>query len=234
MRKVLYTFVLLTIFSTALFAQLQLKLPSEITGERSASLFDNDLESSLKLEVAADATAPANLVKGAWLVGLAADLTLPLGDFSNGWSTGFSAHAMIGYMVAKSILLNLSVGYISFSEKESIQGVDNSYSWIPIMLSANYLFNPGKKLTPFIGLAMGLYLISYSFNYSDTFGGQTITVKGDDSSTEFGIAPRVGVLYTVSAAVLLTLMVDYNLIFTSGSSTSAMGFLVGFNYALKH
>ena len=145
-----------------------------------------------------------------WFVGILADATLPFSDFGDLASTGFSAHAMFGYMIARSLLLNLSVGYITFSEKESIAGFDNSWSWIPVLLGLNYVFNPGRKFMPFIGLGVGLYLLRYSFSYS--FLGQTNEGSGTD--TEFGIAPRLGAYYLVSAAILLSLTAEYNLIFS--------------------
>ena len=118
-------------------------------------------------------------------------------------------------------------------EKESVPGLDNSYSWVPIIVALNYVFNPGKKFMPYVGLALGLYLISYSYSYSYTVFGQTVSGSFDESSTKFGIAPRLGALYAVSAAVLLSLSAEYNLVFTEGSNTSALGILFGFMYALK-
>lgn len=142
--------------------------------------------------------------------------------------TAFSGHAMVGYMIARSIMISLSVGYVKFTEKESIEGADNSFSWIPLLLGANYIFNPGKKFMPFIGFALGLYFISQSFSYS--FLGQNI----DESvtNTEFGIAPRVGAMVLVSAAIMISLALEYNMIFTSGSTSSALGILFGAMFAL--
>jgi outer membrane protein W len=159
-----------------------------------------------------------------------ADATFPMGDFGDGWSTGFSGHAMVGYMIAKSILLNFSAGYVSFSEKESVEGSDNSFSWVPLLLGVNYVFNPGQKFMPYVGFALGLYLASYSFSYTDIFGQ---TYSGDESDSNFGIAPRIGAYYLASAALLIALSAEYNVIFTEGSSTTSLGVLLGFMYALK-
>jgi len=164
-----------------------------------------------------------------WFIGLMADATLPFGDFGDAVSTGFSAHVMFGYMIARSLLLNLSVGYVTFSEKESYEGWDQSYSWIPVLLGLNYVFNPGKKFMPFIGFGVGLYLLRASFSgsfYGETFD-ETVT------NEEFGIAPRLGAYYLVSAAILLSLTAEYNMIFTSESTTSALGILFGAMFALR-
>jgi len=234
MKKVVYSLLAVLIVSSLSVAQMKLQLPAEISGETSQSFLNQSLESNLQLQVPSDVLAPAGdeFLK-MWFVGIMADATFPMGDFGDAWSTGFSGHAIIGYMVARSILLNLSAGYITFSEKESVEGADNSYSWIPILLGANYVFNPGQKFMPFVGLALGLYLISYSYSYTYTILGQTFTESGDASDTEFGVAPRIGAYYLASAALLITIMAQYDLIFTSGSTTSALGAMLGFMYAFK-
>lgn len=228
MMKVIYTFLALIVVSSISFAQMKLQLPTEITGETSQSFFNHELESNLQLQIPAEVLTPGNSeFLRMWFVGILADATFPFGDFGDIASTGFSAHAMVGYMIARSLLLNLSVGYVKFSEKE-IQGFSNSYSWIPILLGLNYVFNPGKKFMPFIGLGIGIYLIHYSLSYS--FFGQSLDQSGTD--TEFGIAPRLGAYFLVSAAILLSLSAEYNMIFSSGSTTSALGVLFGAMFAL--
>lgn len=230
MRKTLILlFSLLIISSLSINAQMKLNLSQDITGERTPSIMDNNLESNLNLELPAAVTNPAgNEFLKMWFVGLLADATIPTGDVGDSWSTGFSAHAMLGYMIARSLLLNVSAGYVTFSEKESIQGLDRSYSWIPVVLGLNYVFNPGKKFMPFLGIALGMYFISYSI--TQTIFGQTYDFSSSDS--EFGIIPRLGAYYLVSAAILLSLSAEYNLIFTSGSTTSAIGVLFGAMFAL--
>ncbi len=228
MKKVVYTFLALIIVSSFGFAQMKLQLPTEITGESSQSFLNHDLESNLKLDLPQQITAPGGEFMKMWLIGIMADVTFPMGDLGDAWSTAFSGHAMVGYMIARSIMISLSVGYVKFTEKESIEGADNSFSWIPLLLGANYIFNPGKKFMPFIGFALGLYFISQSFSYS--FLGQNI----DESvtNTEFGIAPRVGAMVLVSAAIMISLALEYNMIFTSGSTSSALGILFGAMFAL--
>ena len=164
------------------------------------------------------------LLRGLFLIGLALDVTFPLGDLGDFWSTGFSAHAMLAYMITRSILLNFSIGYIRFGEKESIEGFDQSYSWIPILLGLNYIFNQGQNFRPFIGLALGYYLIRLSFSFNSD--------EQSFNNEEFGIAPRIGVYFFVSAAILLSLTAEYNLIFTEGSSTTAFGILFSIMFAL--
>jgi len=227
MKKVVYTFLALFVVSSFSFAQMKLQLPTEITGETSQSFLSHNLESNLKLDLPQHITSPGGEFMKMWLVGIMADVTFPMGDLGDAWSTAFSGHAMIGYMIARSILINLSFGYVKFSEKESIEGVDNSFSWIPFLLSANYIFNPGKKFMPFIGFALGLYFISSSFSYNIPGG----TFDESATDTKFGIAPRAGALVLISAAAMISIALEYNMIFTSGSTTSALGILVGAMFA---
>jgi outer membrane protein W len=227
MKKVVFTFLAFLIVSSFNFAQMKLQLPTEITGEISHTFLNHDLESNLKLELPSNVAKPGNEFMKMWLVGIMADVTFPMGDLGDAWSTAFSGHAMIGYMVARSILINLSVGYVKFTEKESVEGADVSFSWIPLLLGANYIFNPGKKFMPFIGFALGLYFISTSVSISSF--GETYDESATD--TEFGIAPRAGALFLISAATMISVALEYNMIFTSGSTSSALGILVGAMFA---
>ncbi len=227
-RTLFFLFSFLVVSSLSINAQMKLNLSQELTGEQSPSLMDNNLESNLKLELPPEVTNPAgNEFLKMWFVGLMADATFLLGDEGDFWSTGFSAHAMFGYMIARSLLLNISVGYITFSEKETIQNRDFCYTWIPVLLGLNYVFHPGKKFMPFIGVALGVYFLSQKNTYTllnqtreDTFTG-----------TEFGVIPRLGAYFLVSAAILLSLTAEYNMIFTEGSTTSAFGVLFGAMFA---
>lgn len=231
-RTLLILFSFLVVSSLSINAQMKLNLSQEITNEKQNDLVENNLESNLKLELPPEVTNPGgNEFLKMWFVGLLADATFPLGDFGEGWSTGFSVHAMLGYMIARSLLLNVSAGYVSFSEKESFPDQERCFSWIPISLGLNYVFNPGRKFMPFIGLAAALYFISWSNTYTYTSLGQTQTQTSETNDTEFGIIPRLGAYYMVSAAILLSLTAEYNMIFTSGSTTSAFGVLFGAMFA---
>ena len=224
-RTLFFLFSFLVVSSLSLNAQMKLSLSQELTGEQPANLINNNLESNLKLELPPEVTNPGNEFLKMWFIGLLADATFLLGNEGDFWSTGFSAHAMLGYMIARSLLLNVSVGYVTFSEKETIQNRDFSFSWIPVLLGLNYVFNPGKKFMPFIGVALGLYFFSQT--NTNTFLNQEVTF----SSTEFGVVPRLGAYFMVSAAILLSLTAEYNMIFTEVETTSALGVLFGAMFA---
>ena len=222
MRQMFFAIVALLLgFSFVANAQMNLKLQPEFSQEQNSTLGNHDIESNLKLDIPPEATSQvSNEFLKMWFVGVLADASFPLGDFGDAWSTGFSGHAMLGYMVARSILLNLSVGYVSFSEKESISNLDISFSWIPVLVGFNYIFSPEQKFMPYIGLALGMYFLRSSY--------------GDFTNTDsyFGVAPQLGAYYLASAAVLLTFSAQYNLLFTSGSSTTSLAVLVGAMFAL--
>ena len=227
MKKVVYTILSLILVSSFSFSQMKLQLPTEITGETTQTFLNHDLESKLNLELPQHVSAPGGEFMKMWLVGLLADVTFPVGDLGDAYNTAFSGHAMIGYMVARSVLVYLNAGYVKFGTKEELEDADFSFSWIPILLGANYIFNPGKKFMPFVGFALGIYLISQSFKY--TFFGETIDESSTD--TEFGISPRVGAMFLLSATAMITAALEYNMIFTSGSTSSALGVLFGVMFA---
>ena len=113
MHKVLLTVLTLVLVSTLGFAEMKLKLKSDFFSETNSSIISNNLESNLNLNIAPEVVAPADMkgfVKGMIILGLLADVTFPLGgdeDFGHIAGTGFSGHAMIGYVVANSWLLTL-------------------------------------------------------------------------------------------------------------------------------
>ena len=237
MYKILLTILSVFLISTISMAELKLKLRSDLTNSESQTIFSNNLESNLKLELPTSlANSPNSDFLKMWMVGAMADVAFPMGDFGDLASTGFSFHAMLGYMVAKSILLKLSIGYQSFGSKDEQEGYEFSTSWVPVLFGANYVFNPGQKFMPYIGLALGLYFWSQSVTtpsytipgFGEYGGGEVST-----TSTEFGIAPQVGFYYLISSATMLSVAVNYDLIFTEGSSTSVLAILAGVMFALQ-
>lgn len=245
MKKVIYlAFIFLIGFTFTVNGTMKLKLSSDIYNEKIESFGNHNYVSNLKLELPSKVINPGGqleLIKGLFLLGLALDVSFPIGDdFSNFAGTGFSGHAVLAYLIARSIMLTLSAGYISFGQKEFGDGTNFSqtfcHSQIPIILGLNYLFDMKGALRLYLGLALGLFILRDSFTNTFTQFGQTQTVEGDDSSTKFGIVPRAG-LYYMTAAIILSMQVSYSLIFHEaggeGSSNLAhFGILVGLMFAL--
>jgi len=244
MKKVLYiTIIALVGFSFSANAELKLKLSSNISQETPATFGNHNFESNMNLKLPAN-LAPSGqmeLLKGLFLIGLALDVTFPIGeDFSNFAGTGFSGHAFVAYMVARSLMLTLSAGYIKFGDKDFGDGTNFKQTWshsqIPILFGLNYLFNMKGAFRAYVGVALGLFLLKDSYTNIYTFGGQSQKEEGSESNSKFGVVPRVGFLY-MTAAIILSLEVTYSLIFHKaegeGSSNLAhLGILFGIMFAL--
>lgn len=226
-RTLLFIFSLFLVSSLCINAQMKLQLSQEITGEQPTSFTNNNLESNLNLELPPEVTAPGGIkdfVKGMILLGILADVSLPFGDgFKHVAGTGYSGHVMASYLVSTSLFLAIRAGYISFGT-QTHEGeefgyaykYEDSYSQIPILLGAYYLFATSGKFKPYIGLALGVFIQTYSYNWSDDYGyGDPQILEGDASSTGFGIVPAVG-FYYILGSVMLHAAVEYAYLFSEG------------------
>ncbi len=248
MKKVLYiSLIALVGFTFSANAGMKLKLRSDLSNENTATLGNHNFESNmqLKLPVELAPSGQMELLRGLFLIGLALDVAFPIGDdFSNFAGTGFSAHAFIAYMVARSLMLTLSVGYIKFGDVDSSQDFGegftstqtNSHSQIPILFGFNYLFNMKGALRAYLGLAFGLFLLCDTFSFTSTFFGQTESDEQSESSSKFGIVPRFGLMY-MTAAIIFSLNVTYSIIFheaiAGGSSNlTQLGLVFAIMFAL--
>lgn len=226
-RTLLYIFSLFLVSSFCINAQMKLQLSQEITGEQPTSFTNNNLESNLNLELPPEVTAPGGIkdfAKGLILLGILADVSFPFGDgFKHIAGTGFSGHVMASYLVSTSVFLALRAGYISFgtqttegSESWGNFKYEDSYSQIPILFGAYYLFATSGKFKPYIGLALGIFIQTYSYNWIEDSGfGEPWTQEGDASSTGFGIVPAVGFCY-ILGSVMLHAAVEYAYLFSEG------------------
>ena len=237
MRKVLLTLLTLVLASSFGLAEMKLKLNQDLLSETNSSIINNNLESNLKLEVPADVvTPPADMkdfVKGMMLLGILADVSFPMGGdegFGHIAGTGFSGHIMFGYMVAKAWMIAIRGGYISFGTQTTSGSEDfgfgqtfdynyeDSYSQIPILIGAYYIFATKGAFKPYLGLALGLFIQNYKFTWTDsyTYLGQTDsdTYEGDASSTGFGIVPAAGFHFLVGS-IILTAAVEYAYLFSN-------------------
>ena len=115
---------------------------------------------------------------------------------------------------------------------------EDCYYQIPILLSAYYLLGQGA-FRPYLGLAFGLYLTTYSYkwtyNYEPFPGQQNTTEEGDQSETEIGISPEVGFYYWMAATTMIQVAVAYHHLFVSGegNSISYMAIMAGVSFALS-
>lgn len=224
---VLFTCLFVASFT---FAELKLKLPAEITGETTTSIINKNIEQNLMLNIPADAVPPADMkefVKGMIMLGILADVSIPMGSddgFKHVAGTGFSGHVVGSYLVSSSFLIALRAGYITFgtqTEEGSEAGFtykyEDTYSQIPILLGAYYLFSTGGAFKPYIGAAIGAFFQTYSVNWTEEyeFGGEPFVLDESFSNTGFGVVPSVGFYYLLGS-VALQLAVEYAILFSEG------------------
>ena len=230
MQRIFLTILSFVLISSLAFAELKLKLPAEITGETTSSIINKNIEQNLKLSIPSEVVPPADMreiVKGMIMLGVLADVSFPMGSddgFGHIAGTGFSGHVMANYALAASWLLSLRAGYISFGTQTEEGGdefssykYEDSYSQIPILLGAYYLFSTTGAFKPFIGAALGVFIQNYSYTWTFSYdiGGQTFsdTQEGDASSTGFGVVPAVGFYYLIGSMMLVA-AVEYAYIFS--------------------
>jgi len=230
MQRIFLTILSFVLISSLAFAELKLKLPAEITGETTSSIINKNIEQNLKLSIPSEVVPPADMreiVKGMIMLGVLADVSFPMGSddgFGHIAGTGFSGHVMATYALAASWLLSLRAGYIAFGTQTEEGGdefssykYEDSYSQIPILLGAYYLFSTTGAFKPFIGAALGVFIQNYSYTWTFSYdiGGQTFsdTQEGDASSTGFGVVPAVGFYYLIGSMMLVA-AVEYAYIFS--------------------
>lgn len=83
MNKMIFTALSFFLISSLSFAELKLNLPTNLTGETTQSIIDNNLKSNLKLAIPAEVVPSADLkefVKGMILLGILADVSIPMGS----------------------------------------------------------------------------------------------------------------------------------------------------------
>ena len=220
--------VVLLLLSNAVLAQMQLKINSDFENQNFQSV-SSDLKSNLLLDLPTNAyVSPPDAMdfkKGLIILGLMADITIPLGDddgFKHIAGTAYSAHVMAGYLITQSFLLTLRAGYVNYgtqTEEGSDLGYsysyEDTYSQIPILLGAYYIFATQGAFKPYIGLSLGVFLQTYAVKWTETYGQGIPAYSLDESfsASSFGIVPGVGAYYMLSSA-MIQVAVEYNMLFS--------------------
>lgn len=229
MQKIFLAFLTFLFVSSISLAELKLKLPAEITGEATTSIINKNIEQNLKLTIPAEAVPPADMkefVKGMIMLGILADVSIPMGSedgFKHVAGTGFSGHVVGSYLVSTSFLIALRAGYINFgtqTEEGTEQGFtykyEDTFSQIPILLGAYYLFSTGGSFKPYIGAALGVFFQTYSVNWQESSEfGYEFNLDESFSNTGFGVVPAVG-FYMLLGSVALQVAAEYAILFSEG------------------
>lgn len=152
-------------------------------------------------------------------IGIQASVGLPMGDFKDvaDAKTGFGGTGTYFYEAEGAFMITGSIGFLSFSTDPD----KGSYMMIPVMAGARYAFSEGNFM-PYAGAEAGYSIFSFSAS-----GGGTAV-----SNNNIGLAPMLGFMMEMSKGLNLDVNAKYNMILTSGSTTSYLGVNAGVVFEL--
>jgi Outer membrane protein beta-barrel domain len=227
--KIYFTFLaVLLMFSNTVLAQMQLKINTDFESfnfQTTSSELKSNLQLDLPTNVLSTPPDAIEFAKGVIMVGILADVSIPLGD-ENGFKhiagTGFSGHVVLSYLLNEQFMLALKAGYINYgtqTEEGSEAGYtyryEDTYTQIPILLGAYYIFGTKGAFKPYVGLALGIFLQNYAVKWTEDYG-QGIPAYNLDksfSATSFGLVPAIG-FYYILGSVVLQAAAEYNYLFS--------------------
>lgn len=227
MKNCLTLLIVLLVLSNAVHAQMQLKLSNDFD-QQYLNTSSQNLESNLQLklpEFSAPAPDAIEFAKGLIMLGILADVSIPMGEedgFKHIAGTGFSGHVVLSYLLNPQFMLAFRAGYINYgtqTEEGSELGYtyryEDTYTQIPILLGAYYLFGTKGAFKPYIGLALGVFLQTYAVKWTETYGQGIPGYNLDESfsETSFGLVPAIG-FYYVLGSVVLQAAAEYNYLFS--------------------
>lgn len=231
MKNSLTLLLVSLLFTSAIFAQMQLKLSSDFE-QQFINSSSSGLQSNLNLklpEYAPSTPDAVQLAKGLLMLGILADVTFPMGGndgFGHIAGTGFSGHVVLSYLLNPQFILAFRAGYIKFgtqtdegSEQGYTYSYEDSYSQIPILVGAYYLIATQGNLKPYIGLALGVFLQNYSVKWTEEYFGQTWSLDESFSNTSFGVVPEIG-FYLLMSSIVLQVSAGYNLVLTDAPAAT--------------
>jgi hypothetical protein len=159
----------------------------------------------------------SNAQKGTNQVGIAFELGIPLGDFGDVAKTGFGGLIRGAYGVGTAGQVTLTTGYTSFSVKDELlsSGETANLHIIPILVGYRHNFS-GFYVEPQLGYG--------SYGSKDKFNGTSV------SSSEGAFTYGGGIGYSKSG---FEGGVRYQAGSKDGSTTSYIGFHVGYNFDLS-
>jgi hypothetical protein len=153
-------------------------------------------------------------------LGVAGDLLFPTGDFGDVVSTGFGATVWLEYPSTPMFSFIGQVGYYNWSGKDitinippfgttTISGPD--VDGLSLRVGGRYYFTPKGGTRVYGQGELGLLF----------------------ASVDFAIAPVVGIVYPLSPTLDLDVSGRYDIIATSGSSSTSLGIRAGVSFGLN-
>lgn len=215
MKKIPICCFTVLLVSSVGFSQMKLQLFSEIANEKQIGFTSHILETNLKPDLQSEIILPANennYSEAPWLIGFLLDVSLPGGDLERKVETGYSGHFYAGYLVSTSFLLSLRIGYIKFGSgvvESSFRNDKFEQSYVPLLFGMYYLFETGGAFRPYIGLALGLVIQSYSTNIT-LYLVNSIS-EWSDTELTFGLVPELGFYYFVTSTTMIQVSVSYSI-----------------------
>lgn len=154
---------------------------------------------------------------------IGAELGLPMGDFGDGAGIGFGGTVGYEHPIGDMMGIGLRAGYLTFSGKDG----GPSSSMIPAQAFFKYYFMEAQD--GFYAMAdLGIHNFRVDLgSYTDPFTGTTIDL-GTASSTNLSYAPEIG--YHLAN---IDLGLRYQLISTTGSTTSYLGVRIAYVFGEK-
>ena len=154
--------------------------------------------------------------EGNMRIGVAADVLIPMGDYADIVSTGFGGTAWLEYQTSPEFSVLGLIGYYSWGGKDIDLGGFGSVS--------------GPSVNGFSIRVGGRY-------YLMPAGGTRVYGQGElgllFASTDFAFAPVIGVTLPLSPDIDLDLSGRYDVVATTGTSLTSIGFRAGVSFGLK-
>ncbi len=159
-------------------------------------------------------------------------LNLPTGDFGSSAALGFGVNGTFEYVSSSQLSFTGAIGYNHFGPKGDLpSGADYSMNAIPLLAGVRYYFSHGG-ISPYVSGQIGLYFLSITSSYSYSYGGFSSSGSATASESDFGFVPGIGFIYSLNQNLNLDVSAKYNIISTSGSSTSYFGVNAGVQFGI--
>ena len=170
------------------------------------------------------------LAQGKMAVSVGPDILLPMGTFGDGYNLGIGGTAQFDYALTPMFVLTGKTGYLTWSAKSLPSGISASYGGVPFLVGGKYFFMPEGKVRAYGHFELGFMF--GSFSTSGTAPGYgSYSVSG--SSTDFAIAPAVGVEIPAGAKGAIDISARYFMIMTTGNSSGNLGFRAAYKMAIN-
>ena len=143
-------------------------------------------------------------------LGVNGGTAIPSGDFGDDFDLGWGGNALFVYHISPNADITGSAGYLFWNAKDMEDGTssDVTFSSIPVMIGARYLFGK-EKFFGYGSAEIGAQFTTLDLPEVDLGEGEVF--GGSESNTYFGWALGVGALYKINEKIDLDLSAKYNM-----------------------